>query len=83
MEIVKILIEAKASVNIRERVRLHHTLSKLMKCVLQSGRKYFFAIQRGQTALFKATQRGWIKICRLLIDAGIYVDAQDFVSWKN
>ena len=33
-EIVKILIEAKASVNIREGVRLHHILSILMLCVL-------------------------------------------------
>ena len=82
-EIVKILIEAKASVNIRDKVRLDHTLTILMECLLQSGRQHFFFLQTGKTALFKATYGGWVKICQLLIDAGVHVDAQDFVSWEN
>ena len=37
-------------------------------------------MQFGETALVKATWRGWIDICQMLIDAGIDVNAQDIVS---
>ena len=41
---------------------------------------YFALMQFGETALVKATWRGWIDICQMLIDAGIDVNAQDIVS---
>ena len=41
---------------------------------------YFACMQFGETALVKATWRGWIDICQMLIDAGIDVNAQDIVS---
>ena len=42
--------------------------------------KHFASMQFGETALVKATWRGWIDICQMLIDAGIDVNAQDIVS---
>ena len=68
--------------NIQERVCLHHNLAVNIDAMCSTFRKLIFCIQAGETALFKATWRGWVKISQLLIDAGIHVDAQDFVSWK-
>ena len=66
---------------------LYSTLSMFSHCVHSSWKllgynmmNHFAFMQFGETALVKATWRGWIDICQMLIDAGIDVNAQDIVS---
>ena len=49
MEIVKILIEAKSSVNIRERVRLHHTLVNTAAMCSTIMKQIFFFLHSGRS----------------------------------
>jgi ankyrin repeat protein len=67
LEVIQMLIKAGADVN----ARISDTTSRTASIARSSPDR------QGQTALFGAVARGWVRVARLLIDSGARVDARD------
>jgi ankyrin repeat protein len=67
LEVIQMLLKAGADVN----ARVTDTTSRTASIARST------ADRQGQTALFGAVQRGWVRVAKLLIDSGAKVDARD------
>ena len=71
IDVAKLLIEAKAQVNIQEEVCCSYTTHIVFKCN--------FCAQRGWAALHLAAQEGKVDVVRILIKAKAQVNLQEEV----